>query len=128
MGNVFQSVRDFARFRASFGGYILSNNKVGRFKKYPVAGAVAEFEHGAGREGRVTLSRVALTGIFALGLKKDRNKVYVAVELADGQQLLIEDSARNERQARRFANKVNAASEYYAAQEVPGPNETGTPG
>src|SRR5699024_11102465 len=93
------------KFYASCGDHVLRGpklrgNTVATMRKtYPIAGAVAGSQHGSGREGRVTLTRVALTGIFALGLKKDRNKVYVAVELADGQQLLIEDTAKNERKA-----------------------------
>ena len=104
------------RMNARFEGWTLVNGTLskGLTKSYDVAGAVAEFQHGANVGGRITLTRVALTGIFALGLKKDRNKVYVLIELADGQQELIEAKAKEEKAARKFAGAINSASRHYA--------------
>lgn len=101
---------------ARFEGWTLSGGRLskGLTKNYDVAGAVADFEHGANIGSRVTVTRLALTGIFAFGLKKDRNKVYVLVELADGQQELIEAKAKEEKAARKFASAINAASRHYA--------------
>lgn len=106
------------RMNARFEGWTLANGTLskGLTKMHDVAGAVAEFQHGANIGGRITLTRVALTGIFALGLKKDRNKVYVLIELADGQQEMIEAKAKHEKDARRFTAAINAASRYYSDQ------------
>lgn len=104
---------------AALDGWILSGRtlKSGFTKNYDVAGAVAEFQHGANIGSRVTLTRVALVGIFALGLKKDRNKIYVLLEFPDGKQELIETKAKNEKAARKFASSVNAASRYFADKD-----------
>ncbi len=110
--------RDFAnkhKYDCQVAGYALTGDRIKRgFKSWPVVGTVAEFEHGANIGSRVTLTRVALTGIFALGLKKDRNKVYVAIQMADGEQLLIETKAKDEKAARTFATNVNQAAAHFA--------------
>lgn len=110
-------LKDFAakhKYDAAVADYVLSGDKIKRgMRSWPVVGATAEFEHGANVGSRVTLTRVALTGIFALGLKKDRNKVYVAIELANGEQILIEAKAKDEKKARTFASNVNAASAHF---------------
>src|SRR5690625_812960 len=104
---------------AHFEGWALTGRKLskGLLKSYDVAGAVAEFEHGANVGSRVTVTRLALTGIFAFGLKKDRNKVYVLIEFPDRQQELIEAKAKDEKAARKFASSINAASRHYAEQD-----------
>lgn len=103
------------KLEARFEGWKLSNGHLSKgFTIHNVAGAVAEFQHGANIEGRVTLTRVALVGIFALGIKKDRKKVYIAIEFPDGQQELIEAKAKDEKDARKFAAAINAASRHYA--------------
>lgn len=111
-------IRDFAakhRYDCQVAGYALTGDRIKRgFKSWPVVGAVAEFEHGANIGSRVTLTRVALTGIFALGLKKNRNKVYVAVQFANGEQLLVEAKAKDERAARTFADNINQAAAHFA--------------
>jgi len=101
---------------ARFEGWNLSGGRLskGLVKNHDVAGAVADFQHGANIGSRITVTRLALTGIFAFGLKKDRNKVYVLVELADGQRELIEAKAKEEKAARKFADAINAASRHYA--------------
>ena len=100
----------------AFEGWRLDGGKLtkGLLKSHDVAGAAAEFQHGANVGSRVTLTRVALTGLFALGLKKDRNKVYVLIELADGQQEMIEAKAKDEKAARKFAAAINAASAHHS--------------
>ena len=62
---------------ARFEGWTLTGGRLSRglMKNHDVAGAVAEFQHGANIGSRVTVTRLALTGLFAFGLKKDRNKV-----------------------------------------------------
>lgn len=102
----------------AFEGWRLSGRTLskGLTKSYDIAGAAAEFQHGANVGGRVTLTRVALVGLFALGLKKDRNKVYVLLEASDGRQELIESKAKNEKAARKFASAINTASAHFQQQ------------
>ena len=104
---------------ARFEGWSLTGSQLskGLLKNHDVAGAVAEFQHGANVGSRVTATRLALTGLFAFGLKKDRNKVYVLIEFPDGQQELIEAKAKEEKAARKFASSINAASRHYAGQD-----------
>lgn len=103
------------QFDASFAGYAIRGDRLvkGLTGRWELAGSHAEFEHGAQQSGRVTATRVALTGPFALLLKKDRNKVYIAVETPDGD-VLIEASAKDETAARKFAARINQAAEYFA--------------
>ena len=115
-------MKEFAekhKFDAAFEGYRVIGDKFqkGSTKSWPVAGAAAEFEHGANIGSRLTATRVVLTGVFALALKKNKNKVYVAVELADGEQVLIEAKAKDEKKARTFATKVNQASAYFSTDD-----------
>lgn len=111
-------LKDFAdkhQFDASLEGCRISGDKLQQgHKSWPIAGAKAEFEHGADAGSRVTATRVMLTGLFALALKKNQNKVYVMIELADGEQVLAEAKAKNEKAARLFTTKVNQAGEYFA--------------
>lgn len=119
MGKMFDAMKASAekhKFDCSFEGYSLRGEKLTKgIKSWPVSGAKADFQHGADVGARVTATRVMLTGVFALGLKKNRNKVYALVELADGEQLLIESKVKNEKDAREFVAKVNQASAHYAA-------------
>lgn len=97
-------------FDGSFEGCKISGGKITKGgKSYPLAGAYAQFERGEHID-RLTASRIVLTGIFALALKKDKSKVYVVVQLADGDQLLIESKAKNAGDALTFANKINKGS------------------
>lgn len=101
-----------AKVVATLDQYILKDDNTLQIgmKKWDVTGATADFEHGANVGGRVTATRVALTGVFALALKKDRNKVYIPIEFADGEQHLIEARAKNEAKAREFARQLQAAA------------------
>lgn len=105
------------QYKGIFAGYRLEGPTLFKgLMSWDISGAEAEFQHGASLGGRVTLTRVALTGIFALGLKKDRSKVYIAVQLADGQQVLIEGKAKEEKQARRFANQIQQTASHYESK------------
>lgn len=73
----------------------------------PVEGATVTIEKGEEAKARITATRVALTGIFALFLKKDMNKLFITIEGADGGVLLQPVPARKEAQARVFATLVN---------------------
>ena len=98
----------------------------GQFKKIkkPITGAVAEFESGADVGGRTTLTRVAAGAIIAgpvgavVGglFKKDRNRAYVTVTFPDGDVVVIDGPAKDERKLREFAAKTNAASSRQATE------------
>lgn len=75
----------------------------------PVAGARVTVDRGEAAK-RITATRVALTGIFALALKKDTTKTFITVEGADGSVLFREVSAGQEGQARAFAALMNGAT------------------
>lgn len=100
---------------ARFEGWALTGSTLRRgFTVHDITGAVAEFQHGANIGSRITVTRLALVGIFAFGLKKDRNKVYVLIRLADGEQVLIEAKAKQEADARKFTAAINKAAAHYA--------------
>lgn len=73
----------------------------------PADGARVTIEKGEEAKARITATRVALTGIFALFLKKDMNKLFITIEGADGEVLVQPVPARKEPQARTFATLVN---------------------
>ncbi|MEV7959316.1 hypothetical protein ACIO6T_41340 [Streptomyces sp. NPDC087532] len=73
----------------------------------PVAGATITIDRGEAAK-RITATRVALTGIFALALKKDSTKLFVTIEGADGSAMLLECPAKREAGARKFAMLVHA--------------------
>ncbi|MGW4028231.1 hypothetical protein ACWEFL_02745 [Streptomyces sp. NPDC004838] len=68
----------------------------------PVKGATITVDRGEAAK-RITATRVALTGIFALALKKDSTKLFITIEGADGSAMLLECPARKEGEARKFA-------------------------
>lgn len=115
-------------FQAKFGGYAILNGALhgknpqnGWPTSWPVAGASCELEQGATVGPRTTATRVVAGAVVAgpvgaiVGgmLRKDRNKVYVVVTLADGSQVLIDGPAKDERDAREFVAKLNAAGAHY---------------
>ncbi|MFJ3826224.1 hypothetical protein [Streptomyces nodosus] len=73
----------------------------------PVTGATITVDRGEAAK-RITATRVALTGIFALALKKDATKLYVTIEGADGSVMILSCSAKKELDARKFAALVHA--------------------
>ncbi|MFE2600125.1 hypothetical protein ACFXCZ_27160 [Streptomyces sp. NPDC059396] len=82
----------------------------------PVAGAQVTIDRGEAAK-RITATRVALTGIFALALKKDSTKLFVTIEGADGTAMLLECPAKKEGAARKFAMLVHAKHPAPPAQE-----------
>ncbi|MFF3190541.1 hypothetical protein [Streptomyces misionensis] len=72
----------------------------------PVEGSRVTIELGEVARKRITATRVALTGIFALWLKKDESKLYITVEHDQGV-ILYPVAAKKEPQARVFATLVN---------------------
>ncbi|MET9425615.1 hypothetical protein ABZY06_33760 [Streptomyces sp. NPDC006540] len=71
----------------------------------PVYGATVTVDKGEAAK-RVTLTRVALTGVFALLLKKDATALFVTIEGADGSAMILQCAARKELAARKFAMLV----------------------
>jgi hypothetical protein len=71
----------------------------------PVAGAVVTVDRGEAAR-RITATRVALTGIFALALKKDATRLWVTIEGADGSVMVREVPAKKEGKARALAAAV----------------------
>lgn len=86
-----------------FGGKFKSPNQM----DVPVEGAKVTLERGEEAKARITATRVALTGIFALWLKKDMNKLFITIEGASGEVLVQPVAAAKEPQARIFATLVN---------------------
>ncbi|MGW7247712.1 hypothetical protein [Streptomyces decoyicus] len=72
----------------------------------PVAGARITVDRGEAAK-RITATRVALTGIFALALKKNSTKLYITIEGADGSAMLLDVAVGKETAARRFAMLVH---------------------
>lgn len=72
----------------------------------PVEGSRVTIELGEVARKRITATRVALTGIFALWLKKDESKLYITIEHPDGV-ILYPVAAKKEDKARVFATLVN---------------------
>lgn len=73
----------------------------------PVAGAKVSVDRGAAAR-RITATRVALTGIFALALKKNTTKMFVTIEGKDGSVLVVECPAKKETKARQLAALVHS--------------------
>ncbi|MGW6531460.1 hypothetical protein [Streptomyces venezuelae] len=73
----------------------------------PMDGAKVTIERGEEAKARITATRVALTGIFALFLKKDMNQLFITIEGQGGEVLVQPVPARKEAQARAFATLVN---------------------
>ncbi|WP_331445851.1 hypothetical protein [Streptomyces xanthochromogenes] len=76
----------------------------------PVEGAHITIERGEEAKARITATRVALTGIFAIWLKKDMNQLFITIEGAAGEVLIQPVPARKEAQARVLATLVNGES------------------
>lgn len=72
----------------------------------PVDGAHITIELGEQAKKRITATRVALIGIFALWAKKDMQQLYVTIENGD-QVMLVPVPARKEPQASVLATMVN---------------------
>lgn len=76
----------------------------------PIVGAQVTIERGAEAK-RVTASRAALMGPFALLAKKDSTQLFVRIDGVDGSACLIGVSASKEMAARKFAMTVHQITE-----------------
>lgn len=72
----------------------------------PIEGAHITIERGEEAGKRVTATRVLLTGLFALLLKKDMNQLFITIENGD-QVMLCPVPAKKEAAARILATMVN---------------------
>jgi len=72
----------------------------------PIEDARVTIEAGETARKRITATRVALIGIFALWAKKDMSQLFITIEHEDGI-VLVPVPARKEAQARIFATMVN---------------------
>lgn len=72
----------------------------------PVEGSRVTIELGEVARKRITATRVALIGIFAVWAKKDETKLYITVEHDEGV-ILYPVAAAKEPKARVFATLVN---------------------
>ncbi|WP_405674871.1 hypothetical protein OG292_03190 [Streptomyces sp. NBC_01511] len=72
----------------------------------PIEGSRVTIELGETARKRITVTRVALIGIFALWAKKDETKLYITIEHPDGV-ILYPVAAGKEPRARVFATLVN---------------------
>jgi hypothetical protein len=75
----------------------------------PVEGARITIERGEEAGKRVTATRVLLTGLFALAIKKDMNQLFITIENG-GKVILCPVPVRKEAQARVLATQVNGES------------------
>lgn len=72
----------------------------------PIEGARVTIERGEDAGRRVTATRVLLTGLFALALKKDMNQLFITIENGD-KVMLCPVPAKKEGAARILATMVN---------------------
>lgn len=72
----------------------------------PIDGARITIERGEDAGKRVTATRVLLTGVFALALKKDQTQLFITIENGD-QVMMCPVPAKKEAAARILATMVN---------------------
>ncbi|MCZ4618748.1 hypothetical protein [Rhodococcus qingshengii] len=88
--------------------------------RYPVAGARAIVDIG-GTEYRTSITRVALGATVApvrgAIAKKQKHNVYLMIEFAVGQTMVVEHKGEMESAARHFATLIQAESAKYQAQQ-----------
>jgi hypothetical protein len=125
---------------ASFQGAMINGDSLHyRLQKYPLAGARANVDVG-GTKRRTTATRVVVGSAITLGVgtaigamaKKKTSSVYLTVEFADGDYILIEADAKAEPRARKFAASVNQAAAITGRSQgsesaVPPPPPPGVP-
>lgn len=111
---------------ASFEGITLQPGSIlFQGKSYPVAGARASVEVGSAKK-RITATRVLAVGVFALAAKKNETRVYLTIDFADGQEIVVELEHKQEAEARQFASQVtNAGAREAAAAPVSVPAAQG---
>jgi|GEM_PF-6493564 len=103
----------------AFGFFVLEGETLTHQKvAYPVRGARATVESAASAKSRMTATRV-VGGAVVLGplgailggmAKKDKSKIFLVVEMADGTVFTDQAQARHEATARRFAGAINTAA------------------
>lgn len=76
----------------------------------PIVGAKVTVDRGEAAK-RLTVSRVALMGVFALLAKKDATQLFVTIEGVDGSACLLGIPASKELAARKFAVLVSGIKE-----------------
>lgn len=74
----------------------------------PLAGSEARVE--AMGDKRVTATRLALTGVFALAMKKDKRTVYLTVDGGEAGLLAVEIPPKWLDKANQFAHSLNMYS------------------
>lgn len=107
-----QAAADLLELRlavSAVGGIMVRSNPL-RFtapgqQDVPVAGARVTVDRGEAAE-RVTLTRVALAGPFALLLRKDATALFVTIEGSAGEAMILQCSAKRELRARQLAMLV----------------------
>lgn len=72
----------------------------------PAEGSRITIERGEEAGKRVTATRVMLTGVFALLMKKDMNQLFITIENSD-QVMMCPVPAKKEGQARILATMIN---------------------
>jgi hypothetical protein len=72
----------------------------------PIEGARVTIEAGETARKRITATRVALIGIFAIWAKKDMSQLFITIEHEEGI-VLVPVPAKKEAAARVFATMVN---------------------
>lgn len=96
---------------AIFGLYSVTNNVLRTgVQHWDLTGATATTELGHQHKG-VTAGRVLALGVIALAVKKDKTQVFVTVDLANDETVIIEGPAAKEKQAREFAATINQVSQ-----------------
>ena len=113
--------RESAKTFAAYGVHSIKNGEYkylpqGSFKqiKKPLQGASATFELGADKS-RPTLTRVGAGALIAgpagavVGalFKKDTSRNYITVIFSDGDTVIIDGPAKDEKKMRLFANRIN---------------------
>lgn len=96
---------------AEFAGFKIRGDRLRKgTDSWPISTCEAIVDQGVAIQPRITATRVVLAGPFALLLKKDRSKVFLAV-MADGEVVAMEPVAgKKEADAREFALRVNQAA------------------
>jgi hypothetical protein len=102
-----------------FNGIVVRDAQWIDFNKqsFPLAGARATVDVGAPQR-RTTATRIVVGSVASFGVgtmvgamaKKTSNNVYVTVEMADGQMIVVDVDAKKERQAREFTAALNSSA------------------
>lgn len=84
----------------------------------PIDGARITIEAGETARKRITATRVALIGVFALWAKKDMSQLFITIEHEEGV-VLVPVPARKEAAARVFATAVNGEATGITSKDAP---------